>query len=88
MNDYGLSQARLFMIPVLSGFAGIAGIFIRTQLAPIAPTTASLFELGLQNIVVAATFGLSPNLIINALQQKAQGYLNDIESSNPPEQVI
>jgi Pyridoxal-dependent decarboxylase conserved domain len=70
---YWLSQARLFVITVLSGFAGIAGVFIRTQLAPIAPPTASLFELSLQNIVVAATFGLSPNLVINALQQKAQG---------------
>src|SRR5207247_10856251 len=44
VNDYGLSQARLFVIPVLSGFAGIAGIFIRAQLAPVAPTTESLFE--------------------------------------------
>ena len=47
-----------------------------------------VFELSLQNIVVAAAFGLSPNLVINALQQKAQEYLNDVESSNPPEQVI
>jgi hypothetical protein len=83
LNDYGLSQARLFVIPVLSGFAGIAGIFIRAQLAPVAPTTASLFELSLQNIVVAATFGYSPNLFINALQSKTQAYLKDIESSNP-----
>ncbi len=88
VNDYGLSQARLFVIPVLSGFAGIAGIFIRAQLAPVAPTTESLFELSLQNIVVAATFGLSPNLVISALQQKAQGFLNDIESSKPPGQLI
>jgi hypothetical protein len=40
---------------VLFWFAGIAGIFIRAQLAGVAPTTESLFEQSLQNIVVAAT---------------------------------
>jgi hypothetical protein len=88
LNDYGLSRARLFVIPVLSGVAGIAGIFIRAQLAPVAPTTASLFELSLQNIIVAATFGLSPNLVIVSLQHKQQEYLKNIESTKSPGQVI
>ena len=66
VKDYGLSRARLFVIPVLSWFADIAGIFIRIQLAGVAPTPENLWTEPTEHRCCGCLWPLV-NLVINGL---------------------
>jgi hypothetical protein len=35
------------------------------------------------NLIIAATFGLSPNLLINQLQKKSEEYKGNLQSTQP-----
>jgi hypothetical protein len=98
VDDFGLSTTRLMAIPLLSGLAGIGGIF---ALGALAFFTGSAFQsnevqsmnFNLSNLfspdpkflIAAATFGVTPNLLIRGLQQKAQEYESDLKSSKAAE---
>ncbi|WP_220204697.1 hypothetical protein [Reticulibacter mediterranei] len=91
VDDYGLTVMRLFATPLLSGLAGIGGAFITlifsSSLAPTATTSAlsSLFNTSPQLLLAAAFFGLTPDLIIKSLQEKAEKYASDLKSSKSTE---
>jgi hypothetical protein len=82
---------RLFATPLLSGLAGIGGAFITlifsSSLAPnaTASTLSSLFSTSPQLLLAAAFFGLTPDLIIKSLQEKAEKYASDLKSSKSTE---
>lgn len=82
MDDYRLSTARLLVTPLLSGLAAVLGVLI------VAKTTnldaIYTFNTGLvPNLIIAATFGLTPNLLINQLQKKSEGYKENLQSTQP-----
>jgi hypothetical protein len=91
VDDYGLTVMRLFATPLLSGLAGIGGAFITlifsSSLAPTATTStlSSLFNTSPQLLLAAAFFGLTPDLIIKSLQEKAEKYASDLKSSKSTE---
>ncbi len=94
-DDYGLSFARLIATPLLSGLAGIGGVLVSALLyselvngSNAAATTLGTFFSLKETIylLVAAIFGLTPNLIIRSLQQQANKYVDDLKSSKGSEQ--
>lgn len=87
VDDYGLSLARLIATPLLSGLSGVGGVLITALLyttlsASPSVTMSGIFRLDEPRyILAAAIFGLTPNLIIRSLQQKAERYVSDLQSS-------
>ncbi|HEV7236583.1 MAG TPA: hypothetical protein VGN15_10410, partial [Ktedonobacteraceae bacterium] len=82
MDDYRLSTARLLVTPLLSGLAAVLGVLIvakTTNLDAIYTFNTSLVS----NLIIAATFGLTPNLLINQLQKKSEGYSQNLQSTQP-----
>ena len=99
IDDFGLSTTRLMAIPLLSGLAGVGGVFVLGGLAilggpalfQISPAQSMnlsltrLFSLDPQFLLGAAIFGVTPNLLIKGLQQKANEYEADLKSSKATE---
>jgi hypothetical protein len=91
VDDYGLSLARAIATPLLSGLAGVGGVLITILLYSTLPGVSITTQIkGISDIfrlnqpiyfIVAAIFGLAPNLIIKSLQQSAAKYMNDLSSS-------
>jgi hypothetical protein len=95
LDDFGLSTTRLMAIPLLSGLAGVGGVFVLGGLAILGGpvliqssaaqsmsfSIARLFSLDPQFLLAAAIFGVTPNLLIKGLQQKANEYEDDLKSS-------
>ncbi len=91
VDDYGLSFVRLIATPLLSGLAGVGGVLLYSTVVP-QGTTAPLnmvqnvFNLNrLDYIIVAAIFGLTPNLIVRSLQERSEKYLSALQSSKGAE---
>ncbi len=99
VDDFGLSTTRLMAIPLLSGLAGVGGVFVLGGLAILGGpalfnvNTAQSITFGLsrlfspdpQFLLAAAIFGVTPNLLIKGLQQKAQEYESELKSSKAAE---
>ncbi len=93
-DDYGLTLARLIATPLLSGLAGVGGVLITALLysklivsTDVSTTLDSIFGLKASiYLLVAAVFGLTPNLIIKSLQQQAEKYVSDLKSSKGSDQ--
>ncbi len=91
VNDYGLSMARVIATPLLSGLAAVGSVLVITLLTGAMETGAaqkslledlpSIYSISPWHIILAAIFGLAPNLLIGMLQQKAESYKSDIKSS-------
>lgn len=83
--DEGLSAARLITIPLFSGFAAICGVAL-TALLPSAETLsfATVFDATAspKNFLVAAIFGLAPDLLFDNLQQRAEKFKKELTSSD------
>jgi hypothetical protein len=93
-EDFGFRRARLFYTPVLSGLAAVGGVMVIALLYDTvdfgAVETADRtlgdiydvqkFQLGL---VIAAVFGLTPDLLVNHLQRKADEYRSGLASTTP-----
>ncbi len=68
--------------PLLSSLAAVLGVLIvakTTDLNMIYNFNTSLVP----NLIIAATFGLSPNLLINQLQKKSEEYKGNLQSTQP-----
>ena len=99
VDDFGLSTTRLMAIPLLSGLAGVGGVFALGGLAILGGpalfniNTAQSMSFGLgrlfspdpQFLLAAAVFGVTPNLLIKGLQQKANEYESELKSSKAAE---
>jgi hypothetical protein len=88
VNDYGLSMARVMATPVLSGLAAVGSVLVVTLLTNaiqkginFPDTFTGIYAINPWNVILAAIFGLAPNLLVSMLQQKAEGYKSDIQSS-------
>ncbi len=84
-DDYGLSIGRLISTPLISGLAGIGGVFLYNivilQIAPGSSNAMSfIFNIDrLDYLIVAAIFGYAPNLLMRGLQ--ANKYVSALQSS-------
>lgn len=81
IDDYRLARVRLLVTPLLSGLAAAIGVLVvakTSNLDDIYTFNASTF---VPNLIIAATFGLTPNLLINQLQKKSDGYKENLQST-------
>lgn len=91
VDDFGLTRARLVHLPWLAGLAAVGGVLVTAVLGPqlvpasgsgTAPTLAEVFNGGNTSLLlVAAVFGLTPDLIIRRLEQQTEKYKADLEST-------
>lgn len=90
VDDFGFSTTRFIATPLLSGLAGVGGVLLTVTLTTLGGSgLSSLNALGLEQIfrltpqflLLAAIFGLTPNLLITGLQNTARKYESDIQSS-------
>lgn len=91
-GDYGLSTARLFYTPLLSGLAAVGGVVLVAEAGAVIPTAdgqvmlpglGQIFDLaGNQfGLIAAAVFGLTPNLLNQRLERQAEQYKDDLKST-------
>lgn len=83
IDDYQLTFARLMATPLYSGLAALGGVFIVQKIGLLGNSTAN-FDLTTSNILIAATFGLTPILFMNAIQREAEQYKKDLKSTEAP----
>ncbi len=83
IDDYQLTFARLMATPLYSGLAALGGVFIVQKIGLLGNSTAN-FDLTTSNILIAATFGLTPILFMNAIQKEAEQYKKDLKSTEAP----
>jgi hypothetical protein len=87
-DDLGLGRARLTYTPLLAGVAAVLGVpatrYLSADLAhTVIPTLSDIFNLSKNpaNLLVAAVFGLTPDLLISRLQTQAESYKTNLEST-------
>ena len=95
IEDFGLSEALLVQVPVVSGLAALAGVVVTGIVSPAAlatagdpidaPTLKEIFGPATfaAYLLVAAVFGLSPALLVDRLRKETRELQNDIASSEP-----
>jgi len=92
IDDFGLFEARLLHTPLISGLAGVGGVFL-VAISPIAsgamaqgqaPNMADVFNISTNQVglLVAAVFGLTPNSIIGSLQKQTDQTKRDLAASS------
>jgi len=91
VDDFGLTRARLVHLPWLAGLAAVGGVLVTAVLGPqlvptgangTAPAIAKVFNGDNTSLLlVAAVFGLTPDLIIRRLEQQTEKYKADLEST-------
>ena len=79
IDDYHLSTARLLVTPLLSALAAVIGVLIVAKASRLDDIYA--FNALVPNLIIAATFGLTPNVLINQLQKKADEYKGNLLST-------
>lgn len=91
-DDFGFHRARLFYTPVLSGLAAVGGVVVVTLLMEAAnfgaaddtaPALWEVFDILAypQGVVIAAVFGLTPDLLVDRLANKANEYRAGLSST-------
>lgn len=88
VDDFGLSTARLIHTPWLSGLAAVGGVLVTSILDshllsnnPQPSTLDAIFQNRPSLLIVAAVFGLTPDLIIRRLTQQVDRYKEDLQST-------
>jgi hypothetical protein len=92
IDDFGLFEARLLHTPLISGLAGVGGVFL-VAIAPLASgamapgqplNMADVFDVSHNQVglLVAAVFGLTPSSIIGSLQKQTDRTKRDLASSS------
>lgn len=89
IDDFGLSFARLINTPWLSGLAAVGGVLLTSVLggqllgagAEESSNLTNIFRNAPSFLIVAAVFGLAPDLIIRRLMQQVESYKEDLQST-------
>ncbi len=74
IDNVRLAGVRLMAAPLFSGLAAIGGVVVMQKVA--ATSVSPSFDLNLFNILVAAAFGLTPNLFFSAIQKQVEAVDN------------
>jgi hypothetical protein len=93
VEDYGLSTARLLLLPLIAGIAGVIGAGMTAFLGapPIgldllkSPDLAKAFDLGQYplGLIAAAIFGLTPGLLLERVRALGDDVKFEIAKSEP-----
>jgi len=85
VEDYGLNAARLRQTAVASGLGAVAGVVLTAIAIDTTGTTQrtsleQIFNIGNSpgQLLIAAVFGLSPQLVIQRLTEQADQYRKDL----------
>ncbi len=87
IDDFGLATARLLQVPWLSGLAAVGGVLITSVIdgsfaeSPSKPELVAIFDSRSILFVVAAVFGLTPDLLLRRLHQQTDKYKDDLQST-------
>ncbi len=84
VDDYGLTLAQVISRPLYSGLAGLGGVLLSSTVLGISTTNTvgNVFSpLRLDYLIVAAAFGLTPNLVAGSLQSQSNKLLSALRSS-------
>jgi hypothetical protein len=93
VEDFGLSQARLVVTPLVSGLAAVAGVYLIAALPALLPTGATpaaeppdlsvVYDLAANSmaIVYAAIFGLAPSSLTSRLAMASARLEKDLQST-------
>jgi hypothetical protein len=91
VEEYGLTSARLYQTVLASGLAGVAGVLLMPFLAEVAtaasgaaevqPTKAFNVALNPGQLILAAIFGLSPQVIFDRLTTSAEKYQDQLATT-------
>jgi hypothetical protein len=87
VDDFGLSTSRLLQVHWLSGLAAVGGVLVTSLADALVANSGSSSELtaifGSKPflLMVAAVFGLAPDLLIQRLAQQADKYKEDLQST-------
>lgn len=92
VEDFGLSQARLVVTPLVSGLAAVAGVYLVAMTPALLTTTGTtatpppltdVFDLSTNTIgvVYAAIFGLAPSTLTNRLTSASARLERDLQST-------
>jgi hypothetical protein len=87
VDDFGLSTARLIHVPWLSGLAGVGGGLVTSGADSLVTENGSgsdlvaTFDSTPALLIVAAVFGLTPDLLIRRLKQQDEKYKEDLQST-------
>ena len=79
IDDYGLSMIRIIVTPLISGLAVLIGVLFVTT----SSTLDTIYTITIQNLVLAAVLGFSPNILINKLLSKSEEIKGQIKSASP-----
>jgi hypothetical protein len=92
VEDYGLATARLLLLPVIAGMAGVVGAALTAVLGapPLGlgqlrdPDLATIFDLAKYplGLVAAAIFGLTPGLLLDRIRALGDDVKFDIAKSD------
>ncbi len=91
VDDYGLSCERLVATPIISGVAAVAGVVAMWALGMPSGGPSEFVKvfdhtnLSPLSVVVAATFGFAPGLLLDQLQQQVRTYKKDLQSTRAAE---
>jgi hypothetical protein len=79
IDDYRLTLARTVATPMFSGLAAVGGVLLTQKLT----SPGDIFDPKniLSGLIVAAVFGLTPNLLIGVLQKQSEQYKTDLKST-------
>ncbi|HEX6480742.1 MAG TPA: hypothetical protein VF043_18030 [Ktedonobacteraceae bacterium] len=79
IDDYRLALARTVATPMFSGLAAVGGVLLTQKLTSL----GDIFDPKniLSGLIVAAVFGLTPNLLIGVLQKQSEQYKTDLKST-------
>ena len=84
VDDYGLTLARLMTTPLISGLAAVCGVVListaTTGIGEFAGPARFAF-----NVIAAATFGLTPTILLDRLAQQAEQFKAEIRTSEAAE---
>jgi hypothetical protein len=92
VEDFGLSQARLVVTPLMSGLAAVAGVYLIAMTPALLPTGGAdvqvppfsdVFVLANNpvGLVYAAIFGLAPGTLTSRLRQASARLEQDLQST-------
>jgi hypothetical protein len=93
VEDYGLSQARLVVTPLVSGLAAVAGVYLiavtpalfttGTDASTQPPALSAVFDLAANplGLLYAAIFGLAPSTLTNRLALASTKLEQDLQST-------
>lgn len=98
VEDYGLTSARLYQTVLASGLAGVAGVLLMPFLAQVAtaasgatgvaPSTAFNVSLTPGQLILAAIFGLSPQVIFDRFTASADQYKTELSTSQAAQPAV